>query len=336
MIKKALIFSLLTSIFFIGCKEKQPYKQDVSEIKVKVEIKRLDQDLFEIDLDSIHEEIPRLTNKYGSFFEIYNRNVLNIGGSNSRAYPDNLQGFLTDFVINQVHEKTMEEFPQLETIEKKLTFGFKHYKYYFPDKPVPHIYTFIGGFNQSIVVDDSLLAIGLDKYLGRDCEFYDKLGWSEYLQKNMYQKKIPTDAMKAWGQTEWVYQDSIDNLLSNMLYRGKILYFVKSMFPEEPDTLITGFTAKELEWCQMNEKQIWNYLVEHKLLFETDYMTINKFVNPAPFTTGFPRHSPGRAINWLGWQIVEEYMKRNKNITLPQLMKENDYQEVLSESKYHP
>jgi len=335
MIKKVIWFSLVILLFY-SCSSKSPYKSDVSDVDLKVTIKRLDQDLFKVQLDSLHNEIPRLTNKYGNFFELYNRNVINLGGTNSKAYVDNLNGFLTDYVMNQVYNKTQETYPNLDGLEKKLTKGFKYYKHYFPEKTVPAVYTYIGGFNQSMVVDDSVLAIGLDKYLGRDCEFYDKLGWSEYLQKNMHKKKIPGDCMRAWAQTEWEFKDSSDNFLSNMLYRGKLLYFVKSMLPEEPDTLITGFTAEELKWCRANEKQIWDYLIEHKLLFETDYMTINKFVNPAPFTTGFPRNSPGRAVNWLGWKIIEEYMRKNKEVTLTELMQENDYQKILENSRYHP
>ncbi|HKL38227.1 MAG TPA: hypothetical protein VJ876_04975, partial [Bacteroidales bacterium] len=224
----------------------------------------------------------------------------------------------------------------LEPLEEDLEEGFRHYKHYFPEKEVPAIYTFMGGFNQSMVVADSTLAIGLDKYLGRDCKFYDKLGWDEYRQKNMHKQKIPTDCMRAWAQTEWPFNDSTDNLLSNMLYRGKLLYFTKSMLPSEPDTLVTGFTADELKWCRNNEEQIWNYLIDHKLMYSTDYMTINKMINPAPFTSGFPRISPGQAVNWLGWQIIEAYMDRNRKVTLEKLMKENEYQQILNASKYQP
>ncbi|MFO8236509.1 MAG: hypothetical protein R6U04_14015 [Bacteroidales bacterium] len=334
MIKKILPALLITA-FFYSCSEKNPYKTDTSGIAVNLEIKRLDKELFEIDYDSIAHKIPRLNNKYGDFFDLYNKNVIEIGGSNHKAYPDNLQAFLTDYFIHQAYEKTMELYPDLDDVEKKINEGFTNYKAHFPDKQIPALYTYIGGFNQSIVIGDSILAIGLDKYLGRDCEFYDKLSWSKYLIKNMHKAKIPTDGLKSWAETEWVFNDTINNLMSNMIYQGKLLYFTKSMFPEEADTLIMGFTEDELQWCRNNEQAIWDYLIENKLLFETEHMTINKYVNPAPFTAGFPRESPGRAINWLGWQIVEAYMERS-NLSLPELMEEDDYQKIFTESKYHP
>jgi len=71
-------------------------------------------------------------------------------------------------------------------------------------------------------------------------------------------------------------------------------------------------------------------------LFKTDYMTINKLTKDAPFTSYFPRESPGRAANWIGWQIVRKYMERHKDITLSQLMKETRYQKILDGSAYDP
>ncbi|MGM0531140.1 MAG: hypothetical protein ACQER7_07295 [Bacteroidota bacterium] len=333
---KCFLSVVFLVVIIYGCGPKNRYEQDVSDVSVDLEIKRLEKDLFALKPDSIHAAIPHLNEKYGKFFELYNKNVVNIGTSNSRTYPDNLREFLNDHEMNRLHSRIMEVYPDLEGIRGKLETGFKHYKHYFPEKKVPAVYTYMGGFNQSIVIADSLLAIGLDKYLGRDCDFYDKLGWEGYRQKNMHKKKIPSDCMRAWGQTEWPFNDSTDNLLSNMLYKGKLFYFTKSMLPGEPDTLITGFTQEELDWCIQNEENIWNYLIENQLLYSTNYMTINKMVNPAPFTSGFNKKSPGRAVNWLGWKIIEAYMDRNSGITLGELMENHGYQDILTESRYHP
>ena len=331
-----LLSAVILALTLFSCGEKNRYKADLRGVNVDITIKRLEKELFQLDVDSIYKMIPSLNQQYGDFYELYNRNVINIGTSNSRNYPANLRAFLNDYDMNRVYKKIMKVFPDVADIKKKITVGFRHYKYYFPEKEIPAVYTFIGGFNQSIVIADSVLAIGLDKYLGRDCIFYDKLGWAGYRQKNMHKLKIPSDCMRAWAQTEWTFNDSIDHLLANMLYKGKLLYFTKSMLPEEHDTLITGFTAEELEWCINNEENLWNYLIDKKLLYSTDYMTINKMVNPAPFTSGFSGKSPGRAINWLGWKIIEAYMDKNARATLPLLMQNNQYQQILTQSKYHP
>nr|MDA3779870.1 hypothetical protein [Bacteroidales bacterium] len=288
------------------------------------------------DLDSSKKHIAYLSKNYPVFFELYNTKIINIGSTTNKAYSEYLIAFLTDYTINNIHNKTLEKIPDVEFLNKKLTKNFKRYKYYFPNKTIPAVYTFTGGFNQSIVIGDSLLAIGTDKYLGGNCEYYTRLKIPNYKKKNMHYKKIPSDCINAWITTEFVYNDSIDNLTNNIIYKGKIQYLLDALMPDEPDTLKFGFTSQELKWCKQNEKEMWNYLIENKLLFTTDYMTINKFINPAPFTAGFPQDSPGKAIEWLGREIIYAYMKRNSDISISELMKEDNYQKILTESRYQP
>ena len=70
--------------------------------------------------------------------------------------------------INHISGK----YNDISDIETSLEQGFKHYLYYFPDKPVPKIATYISGFNYAIITTDSILGIGLDMYLGSNSNFY--------------------------------------------------------------------------------------------------------------------------------------------------------------------
>ena len=115
-----------------------------------------------------------------------------------------------------------------------------------------------------------------------------------------------------------------------------MVYFVKKMLPDVHDTIVLGFTPAQLKWCNNNSEQMWTYLVGNKLLFSTNNLTIRKLVYPAPFTSYFSQESPGRAAVWLGYKIVSAYMKHNKDITLPQLMQEPDYQKILRMSNFKP
>ncbi len=336
MIKNKLILIAVIALLITSCTKRDSRKINVSEIDVNIEIKRLDKDIFEIDLGSVPQAVSDLINKYGEFFELYNVRVINLGNPYSNTYPEILTGFVTDYTMNKVYKKTMEVFPELNTFESELEDAFSRYKYYFPEKNIPAIYTYIGGFNQSIVVSDSILGIGIDKYLGSDCVFYDQLGIANYLQYNMIPEMISLDAVKAWTLTEFPYNDSVDNAVNNIIYHGKIQYFLDVMFPKTADSLKCGFSGEEIRWCINNEKQMWDYLIDQKILFSTDYMLINKLVNSAPFTSGFPNESPGRATVWLGWNIIDAYMKRQADVSIKNLMLENDYQKILTESHYKP
>jgi gliding motility-associated lipoprotein GldB len=319
-----------------SCVQKDQFDIDTSDIEVNIEIQRLDKDLFELDPAKIEEETEYLINKYGEFFELYNGRIINLGSPYKKEFPELLTGFVTDYTMNKVYQETKQVFPDLEPIEKEIEDGFKRYKYYFPEKLIPAVYSYIGGFNQSIVVADSIIGIGLDKYLGVECEFYNRLQTPNYLKQNMRPELIPVDVIKSWAITEFVYNDSMDNLVNNMIYHGKIQYLLDAVYPNIPDTLKFGFTGEQMRWCIANENQMWNYLIEEKLLFSTDYMLINKHINPAPFTSGYPNESPGRASVWLGWKIVQKYMQRNNDLTVHDLMFNNNYQEILSSSRYEP
>ena len=81
---------------------------------------------------------------------------------------------------------------------------------------------------------------------------------------------------------------------------------------------------------------MWTFLVEHKLLFNTENLTIKKLTGEAPFTSLFPRESPGRADVWVGFRIVSAYMKHHNDVSLKTLMEDLDYQKILNGAKYDP
>ncbi len=326
-----LVFAML----FQACR-KDPYQTEISGMDMDLQINRFEKDLFNLDFDSIHAAIPILKSRHGEFFDIFNYRIINIGGSDQVTYPDYLKSFLTDYLNNEVYRVTMEVFPDLTVLQSQLNDAFKRYHYHFPEKQIPEVVSFISRFNQSIVTSDGLLAVGLDNYLGSDSEFYERLARHQYQINNMHPAKISSDCLLGWGITEFEYNDSVDNVLSNMIYHGKIAYFTKWMLPAQPDSLIMGFTAGQMRFCRNNESRMWEYLVEERILFETDRMIIQKYTGSGPFTSDFTRESPARAAVWLGWRIVEDYFRNNSRISLKDLMDEDDYQKILTLSKYNP
>ncbi len=327
--------SILSAILFPSCRNNS-YETDISGVELELEIQRFELDLFEVNLDSIAESVDYFYGQYGDFFDLFNFRIIQIGGARQVTYPDYLKSFLTDYLNMQVYLECIRKFPDLKVQEEQLTDAFKRYQVHFPGRETPRIISFISRFNQSIVSADGILGIGLDNYLGAENEFYIRLGIHQYQIDNMYPGKIPSDCMMGWGMTEFEYKDSVDNVLSNMIYHGKMAFFTKMMLPEEADSVIMGFSAAEMNFCRNNESTMWEYLVENKMLFETERMNILKFTGSGPFTRDFTPESPARASVWLGWGIVEEYMRRNQEITLEDLMMDIDFQKILTLSRYNP
>lgn len=328
-------FLLLISVIMTGCSTSER-KPDLDGIDARIEIMRLEKDLFAMDIDSIPDQLPEIEDKYDEFFEIFNHLIIRTGSPRSPVYNEQLLRFITDYDIYRLYKEVERVFPDLDNLEEELENAFRYFIYYFPDHQVPQVYTYISGFNQSVVTAEEILAIGLDKYLGSDNEFYFKLQLPNYQKMNMHPAKISSDCMIAWVMTEYEFNDNDDNLLSHMIYHGKLLYIADMLLPDQHDTLKAGFSLSQLEWCIENESRMWTYLVENKLLFSTDSRTISRFINEGPFTREFSVESPGRAAVWLGWQIVDTYMKRHNHISARELMLDTDYQGILNSARYRP
>jgi gliding motility-associated lipoprotein GldB len=336
MKQKTYFSFLILFIFLVSC-NRNPLKVDISDIETEIEIVRFDQELFELPLHDSLSELSALRNKYPEFFDLFTWKVIGVGGIEEEHFPEIMGEFLTDTMISNVNSLVKKEFSDFEKTEKELIEAFKYFQYHFPEKELPTIFTMISGFNQSVVTAENIIGVSLDKYMGRDFNYYKQLSNVPlYKIKNMHPKKLVSDVVYAWGMTEFDERGTATTLLDNIVHQGKLMYFVDAMLPEMHDSLKIGYTAEQLQWCKNNEPQMWNFLVEGKMLYSNRRMDILRFTNDGPYTTGFPTESPGKSGVWIGWQIVRQYMKKHREIAVSELMKNTDYQQILNDSGYYP
>ena len=330
------VFLVATIIFSTSCK-KNRLKVDISDIKNDIEVVHFTNELFALDTTNLKQSITEFSNMYPDFFDLFTYRIIRIGGIADSGFFDLMHEFLTDTMILNVNKLVDEEFGDFDETEKKLNKAFKYYQYHFPNKTVPTFYIYTSGFNQSVVTAQNIIGISLDKYLGRDCPYYKMLNSTPaYKAANMHKDKIPSDVAFGWGASEYEIAPNATTLLDNMIYQGKLMYFVDAMLPGEEDSLKIGYTSDQIKWCRNNEVQMWSQLIEQKMLYSNKRMDIIRYINPAPSTSGFPMESPGRTGVWLGWQIVRKYMDKFPETTLEELMKNNDYQKILNDSEYFP
>lgn len=338
MRKFIVIPFLITLLFHLSSCKRDHYKVNTSSIKVNIDVKRFEKDLFSMNPEEISAAIPSLREKYGDFLQLFSY-VIKAGNVYDSSFSDMLVRFCTDRQNNEVYGYTMKVYPDISAIESDLEDAFRHYLHYFPGRTVPDVYTCITGFNYSIITGDSVLGISLDRYLGADCRYYPELGIYDYISARMAPGYVVPDCMYGWAESEWIYDSagySSDNVLANMIHAGKLKYFEKCMLPEKPDETIFGFTPGQMTFCRNNELRMWQYLIEHDLLFSTDQFEIRKLTGEAPFTGYFTKESPGRAATWLGFRIIEAYMMRNPDTKMEDLMQEKDLQGILAKAKYSP
>jgi hypothetical protein len=314
---------------FASCKNLKN-TPNIDNINLSVEVVRFDKDIFSAN------DVSALREKYGVFFDNFCDFVLGIGTTDSANFEKNFNLFRSDSIVQLAQNKAaaiLEDYE--ETLNAELTKAFKIYKYYFPKNNIPQIYIYTSGFNQSLILDENVIGIGMDKYLGSDEPVYVALGFSKYLVQNMRKELISGDVINVLGLDNFQFDDVRCTLIEKMIYEGKILYFKQLLCPHLSENDLFGFTKDNLKFCKNNEVQMWTHLVENKLLYSDNYGVISKFTESAPFTPEFTNESPGKAANWIGFRIVEQYIA-NTNANLTELMNENKFDKFLREAKYSP
>lgn len=332
-----LIPSLLLLILVPAC-ERNHYRVNISSVTVNTRIVRFEKDLFTLDPGNINPALQRLKTEYPGFLQLFSW-VINTGNIEDQAFGENLQGFITDRLNNEVYDSVLKIYPDLSALDNELNRAFRHYRYYFPGKKIPAIYTCITGFNNSIITGDSVLGISLDRYLGKNSGYYRRLQVYKYVAERMTPENVVPDCVYGWGSSEWDFEAMkypVDNVLCELIHEGKLKYFGKCMLPDVPDELLFGFTPDQMKFCRNNEDQMWEYLIEKNLLFSTEKFTLRKLVGEAPFTSYFSNESPGRAAVWIGFRLVESFMIKNPDYSLDELMNETDIQKILEKARYNP
>ena len=333
--KLLLLIFLLVLISLYSCKEHSP---NISKIDVDYRLIPFYEDLFSIEpnFQNIEKEKQRLIEQYGNYFTTYCTRILGTGFPEDEDFVKNMLFFLSYEANQEVADTCKKRFNNLTKLDKEIKRAFQYYKYYFPENNIPDVYLHISGFGEFIAVDSAWVSVSVENYLGNDCVFYEWLQIYQYLRIKRKPQKIVPDIMKAIAMSDYSYNDSIDDLLSRMIYNGMILYFVKKTNYKLSEELLMDMTTKEIKWCKKYERQMWASMVEKKHLYSTDRMLIQKYVNDAPFSYYFGQDSPGRAAVFTGLKIIESYMKRNPDTTFKQLMEQRNYHKIFLESGYRP
>ena len=186
-----------------------------------------------------------------------------------------------------------------------------------------------------MVVGDGFVSGSIDNYMGSDYPLYARVGIYRYLRQNMRPEKLVPDYIVAWLTTEYPFVQHSGELVEEMIYRGKILYTASVLLPNLPDSVIIGYSADQWKWCLKYEHDMWMVLVGSKHLFSRDAMIRIKYMNDAPFTKPFTQESPGRAGAFVGWRIVEQYMREHPEVSPKELLLRTA-DEIMRETPYNP
>lgn len=332
IVKVALL--TFVTIAIVGCSNdfKHP---DTSNIDIDIKVRPFYKDMFG-PYDDINSHIVKLDSAYGVFFTDLCRHELRIGIPSEETFAENFKHFLSYEENDDVIASCDSIWDNLDDINEKLTDGMKCMKYYFPNIGTPQILTHFSGFNSKIVVDSTYISFSLEHYLGSDCRYYTWLEIPQYARMTKSAEYIVPDVIRAWIYANLPDMSEKDDVLTAMIYQGKVLYATKSCLPDMSLEDIMGYNKEQMTWCQNAESEMWGFMIEEKLLYSTNPLDKNKIINDAPYTAFFGQQSPGRAALWCGFNIIKKYLENNPDVSLAELFEIDNAQQILIGAQYQP
>lgn len=294
-----------------------------------IRVHRYDQALFRITPDQICTGLEKIKPEFRFFLDT------DLCDSNKVR---DLSEYLRNVRTIEFYNACQTEFPDLTNLEKELTEAFHHYSWYYPDSRIPRIYTYISGgdYEYPVRFIDSVILIALDTYLGVDYQPYQADGVPLYKINRMSAEYILPGCFREIVRASYPVTYPGNNLLAHIVESGKRIYFVDAMMPGYPDFTKIDYTPEQMDWVRKHESQVWATIIEHRMLFSSSSQVIRSLMADGPFTAEFSQESPPRLGEYIGWQIIRNYMENNTMVSLPELMQNVDYQKILSESGYKP
>lgn len=316
---KKYLTGLFMALALISCKNEDKVAKEVDKIPVKLEIERFDKIFYESPVS----DFPKIKRQFHYFFP---------GENADTVWTNKMQNPLYRELYGEVKKK----YPDNSAFEGDLVDLFKHIQYYFPEYKTPKVVTLVSemDYENKAIFTDSLVVISLDMYLGKENKLYE---FPQYYKQNFEPSQMMPDIVTSLASQK-IKVSADRTLLAQMIYFGKELYMKDLMLPNVSDADKIAYTEEQLKWCEENESEMWKYLVNEKLLFDTSPKLAQRFISMAPFSKFYleiDAESPGRVGTWIGWQIVRSYMKNNPNVNLQQLLA-TDAKEIFDNSKYKP
>jgi hypothetical protein len=338
-ISLSLLLPLLFLLTGCGHNDNNP---NLSGITVPdIHITRFDTAFFNLDSNHIRDGLYRLDQAYPDFTGDFVGNILGAGplSDTSKLAFEATREFLVSYL--SISDSLKLKYHQFDWLEKELQQGFRYIKYYFPRYTLPqHVVTFIGPLDgPGVAITAHDLAIGLQAYAGKNFYFYltgkGQDMYPGYISRRFEPEYMDANCLSALAED--IFPDSSDGrpLIEEMVIKGRYWWLAQKLIPDAPDSILTGYTQTQLNWCVAHEADIWGYFLKNVDLYAIDPDILKNYIGEGPYTTGMPDASPGNIGPWVGRQIVRKYLEAHPQLQPVDLMRVSA-RTIFEDSRYKP
>lgn len=307
---------------------------DADGSKTDVKVVRFDRAVDEYLSSSNFSAWQSLITVYPRETRILVEDELHLGSIEDEHIGDSLKAFFQDSTLTTLRADVSAAFPTTAHIEKELTHAFQRLTDECPDITVPQVYTQVSALTQSIVVGDSIIGISLDKYLGRDYPLYRKY-YSPAERLTMEPGRIVPDCLNFYLDALFTSNRRKPSLGYIMIHLGKFHWVTAQLLGQ---TLLDEATADKATQRALltHEAQAWQEISRPGIAHSTDSAIVARYMGFGIDTLPKANMPPPGIGLWIGMRIVDSYMRHHKETKLLDLLRENNYEELVRESGYKP
>lgn len=214
----------------------------------------------------------------------------------------------------------------------------------FPDAGEFEVFVYFSQFSMTNTFTDTasgkhVLGYSAELFMDDTCRLYDQIeGIPAWMKRYARTEQIAPYLGITYLNGRYLDKHVRKTMLDEMIYQGKLWYSLLQLSPEIPPARLLGYTPDEWEFLQKEESNIWNFYLQEKMLFSTDFNRgYKRFFIQGERTTGagLPENCPPRIGNFTGLKIVSAYEEKTGK-SLKQIWEETHSGNILKESGYNP
>lgn len=266
---------------------------------------------------------------------------------NGYEIPDSIMrldfaAFLSDSMTLDLLDQVAKVYPADYDFTTRFRNPSKRFTYFFPDKKFPEITTYVSGYSRAGAADmdqtlfsGKYLGLGLHYLMGDSFRYYP-VDIPQFIRRRCAPEFITVLAFNriADGLIAPPNPMNAPSLVDRMIHAGIRIEFLKEMLPEQPDSNILFYNAKQMEWATFYEGRVYKEIQAN--LYSVDNVLFETYLEETPFTKTLSRDSAPRMGQYIGWKMVQAWRNENPDITIAELIQMRDFRKILKESHYRP
>ena len=339
-------FIIFFAIFIAACNNREN-TPDISNVTVTLKTERFDVSFFSLDTNHLAAGLAALQSRYPKLLPVFLKSIVGVDDENG------IKNFFG--LYKPLYDSSQKLYQNFENVQGQIEKALKYVKYYFPGYITPaRIIPIVGPMNTMNdlakmgngdltpnFMGPDFIGISLQFYLGKDFSWYNQEYFINtvvplYRSRRFSREYIVADVMKLVADDLFPDRSNTKPLIEQMIERGKHWWLIDKFLPGTPDSIKTGYTQQQLDWCNENEGLIWGYIIKNEDLYDLSPATIQTYIGESPFTQVFSQeYSPGNLGPWIGLQIVKKYAEKQAGMKPEDIMKASARQ-ILEGAKYKP